>query len=156
MAYSESDIKAFPKHIREQINKDLLNNKSHQSIVDAVSKKQNKALESYQAYANVVSDTQGMNKTESRFYTYLRSHSDIVHIGFNSWRCKLATTQAKDAWYKPDFFVIRDSGRVEIYEVKGFWRSRDRVRIKVAASLYPYFNWYGAMLEKGEWKFERF
>ena len=141
MAYSESDIKAFPKHIREQIENNGKPDKAHKSPV---------------ALANVIDDTQGMNKTESRFYAYLRSHSDIVHIDFNAWRCRLATTQAKDAWYKPDFFVIRDTGKVEIYEVKGFWRSRDRVRIKVAASLYPYFNWYGAMLEKGQWKFERF
>jgi len=141
MAYSESDIKAFPKHIREQIEKSGAKSKAQNSPV---------------AVANVVGDTQGMNKTESRFYTYLRDSADIVHIDFNSWRCKLATTQAKDAWYKPDFFVIRQTGKVDIYEVKGFWRSRDRVRIKVAASLYPYFNWYGAMLEKGQWKFERF
>ena len=141
MALTESDIKEFPKHIREQIENNGKPSKAQNSPV---------------AVANVVGDTQGMNKTESRFYAYLRSHSDIVHIDFNAWRCKLATTQAKDAWYKPDFFVIRDTGKVEIYEVKGFWRSRDRVRIKVAASLYPYFNWYGAMLEKGEWKFERF
>ena len=133
MRFRENEL---PQHIRNQIKRADKKEPQILAVTDL----------------NSLDDTQSMNKTERRFYEFLQAQSDIVHIDFNVWRCKIA----EGAWYKPDFLVIRDTGRVEIYEVKGFWRSRDRVRTKVAASSYPYFNWFGAQYEKGQWKFEEF
>ena len=45
---------------------------------------------------------------------------------------------------------------LEIHEVKGHWRSRDRIRFKVAAEMNPWFRFLGVMREHGEWIYERF
>lgn len=133
MRFKENEL---PKHIRDQIK----NPGKKQPQILAVTN------------LNCLDAARDMNKAERRFYEFLKAQSDVVHIDFNAWRCKIA----EGAWYKPDFFVIKDTGHVEIYEVKGFWRSRDRVRTKTAASSYPYFSWYGAMWVKGQWQFEKF
>ena len=47
---------------------------------------------------------------------------------------------AGGAWYTPDFGLIDTGGHFVIHETKGFWREAARVRIKVAAELYPFFR----------------
>lgn len=44
------------------------------------------------------------------------------------------------AWYTPDFLVVRGDGFLECHETKGYWREAARVRIKVAAGLFPYLR----------------
>lgn len=70
-------------------------------------------------------------------------------------RLKIATG-LKPAWYTPDFLAFRAEGEPWFYEVKGFWREAARVRIKVAAGLYPEFRFVAVTREKGEWKYEEF
>ena len=45
---------------------------------------------------------------------------------------------ADGARYEPDYGVMLADGTLEMHECKGFWREAARVRIKVAAELYPY------------------
>jgi hypothetical protein len=47
---------------------------------------------------------------------------------------------ANGAWYKPDFALIDAGGHFVIHETKGHWREAARVRIKVAAELFPFFK----------------
>lgn len=56
---------------------------------------------------------------------------------------------ADDVRYTPDFAVEKD-GCIEFHEVKGFMRDDSRVKIRVAAKLYPWFRFVLVRKEKGE------
>jgi len=47
------------------------------------------------------------------------------------------------------------TGDIECHEVKGFWRDDARVKIRVAASLYP-FRFVAVTKTKGGWDIEEF
>lgn len=63
---------------------------------------------------------------------------------------------ADGAWYTPDFMYLDSGGQIHIHETKGFWREAAKVRIKVAASLYPLFRFTAVMRVKGHWEHEGF
>lgn len=42
------------------------------------------------------------------------------------------------AWFTPDFILMRADGGLEAHETKGHMREAANVRLKVAASLYPW------------------
>lgn len=44
---------------------------------------------------------------------------------------------ADNTFYTPDYCVMRSDGTMEMHEVKGFWQEDARVKIKVAADMYP-------------------
>lgn len=96
-----------------------------------------------------------MNKTEMLFCEHLARtkliDKDMVAFRFEPLKFKLAPK----TFYTPDFLVIRKSC-FEIYEVKGFWRDDARVKIKVAAKLFPWFKWYAVQLKKKQWVYEEF
>jgi hypothetical protein len=55
---------------------------------------------------------------------------------------------ADDCRYTPDFMVIADDDVVEFHEVKGgFWRDDAKVKIRVAAQMYPMFRFYSFFKE---------
>ena len=91
------------------------------------------------AIAKAVDLFAGMNGTERDFAVLLeakRRNGDIA-----SWRFEPVTlTLARGSGYTPDFMVIGTDGSVEFAETKGFWREAARVRIKVAATLFPEFT----------------
>jgi hypothetical protein len=45
---------------------------------------------------------------------------------------------ADNTFYTCDFAVMSADGTLEMHEVKGFWQDDARVKIKVAASMYPF------------------
>lgn len=101
------------------------------------------------------SATGGMNKTEARFAVeWLAERSDTFH--FESIKLRLADR----TWYTPDFVVWHGVGEVHVYEVKGSWKSPhqedSRVKLKVAAELYPQFQFFAAVPNKetGGWDIE--
>lgn len=81
--------------------------------------------------------TGAMNKTEE---AYARDLRDAQSLGDIQWwkfeGCKLRL--ADSTFYTPDFNVMAADGVLEMHEVKGFWTDDARVKIKVAASLYPF------------------
>ncbi len=80
-----------------------------------------------------------MNKAESLYAQQLelrRLAGEVYQWVFEGIRLRLG----EGAWYKVDFFVQMENGSIECHEFKGFWREAARVRIKVAASLYPCFR----------------
>lgn len=96
----------------------------------------------------------GMNKTEAAYAERLQMvqrHGAIRSFAFQAVTLKLAD----DTRYTPDFFVIASDGVVECHEVKGFWRDDAKVKIKVAARLFP-FRFMAASKSKTGWKFEDF
>lgn len=99
-----------------------------------------------------------MNKLETRYANYLevlRHSGDILWWAFEGIKFKLAD----NTFYTPDFAVMLPSGEIEIHETKGHWREDARVKIKVAASKFP-FKFVGVQKEPaskgGAWKFEYF
>lgn len=97
-----------------------------------------------------------MNRTEERYAKYLsalKATGDILEYWFEGVKLRLADS----TFYTPDFLVQIPSGELECHEVKGFWEDDARVKIKVAAALYP-FRFVG-ITAKGSvdgWAFEEF
>lgn len=78
-----------------------------------------------------------MNKTEAEYaaeLTCLQMAGEIQWYVFEGMTLKLADNTR----YTPDFAVMRADGLIECHEVKGFWRDDARVKIKVAAELFPF------------------
>jgi hypothetical protein len=71
---------------------------------------------------------------------------------------------APNVTYTPDFLAFSDTDTLSgapcraMYEVKGSWKAKgardSRTRLKIAAHLYQWFNWYGVTREKNIWQFE--
>lgn len=79
-----------------------------------------------------------MNKTEASYGLFLsrqKEAGEIQEYHFEAVKLKLAENRCT---YTPDFMVIAKDGAVEFHEVKGFWKDDARVKIKVAASIYPF------------------
>jgi hypothetical protein len=62
---------------------------------------------------------------------------EIEWYVFESVTLKLAP----DTRYTPDFVVMTADGSLEVHEVKGFMEEAAFVRVKLAASLYPFRFW---------------
>lgn len=80
-----------------------------------------------------------MNATEAAYATVLDLRKKGGEI--RSWQFEAVRLRMADgAFYKPDFLVQDVNGYIEFHEVKGHWREAAKVRIKVAAALYPMFR----------------
>ncbi len=78
-----------------------------------------------------------MNKTEAAYAGHLelrRRAGEVEAVWFEGITLKLA----EGCRYTPDFLVMLADGRLEAHEVKGFWTDDARVKIKVAASKFPF------------------
>ena len=82
----------------------------------------------------------------------LQEAGEIFGFWYEPWKLKLAP----GAYYTPDFLLVYPSARLAFHEVKGFWREAARVRIKVAASTYPFVQFSGVQLRQGVWTYEAF
>ena len=99
--------------------------------------------------------TDGMNKLEFR---YAREVLDIQQMAGKilSWKYEAIKFRlAKRTYYTPDFMVFSPSN-LEIHEIKGFWEDDARVKIKVAAEMFPEFKFVAVQYKKGIWLYETF
>lgn len=100
------------------------------------------------------------NKTEAAFGLRLASMlqaGEIFWYRFQPLRLRIGRGgRHKDAYYKPDFAALTPNGQLVIYEVKGFWREAARVRIRVAAEVFPFFKFIAATKTKDGWDYEEF
>ncbi len=81
--------------------------------------------------------TGAMNKTEAAYGAHLemQKHAGLVlWYRFEGIKLRLAD----NTFYTPDYAVMLADGSMECHEVKGFWQDDARVKIKVAADLYPF------------------
>jgi hypothetical protein len=95
-----------------------------------------------------------MNRTEAAYDTYLRGQQqagEILWFKFEALKLRLADS----TFYTPDFMVLMPSREIEVREVKGYWQDDARVKIKVAASIYP-FKFIAVTKRKGGWEREEF
>lgn len=94
------------------------------------------------------------NKTESAYGAVLEMRKragEVAWYAFEGVKLRLADL----TFYTPDFAVMLTSGEMEMHEVKGFWEDDARVKIKVAASLFP-FRFIGVKSVRGAWEYEAF
>ncbi|OSI16522.1 DUF1064 domain-containing protein [Neisseria dentiae] len=78
-----------------------------------------------------------MNKTEKAYAEYLESLKQagaIAWYRFEGVKLRLAD----NTFYTPDFAVMSAAGTMEMHEVKGHWMDDAKVKIKVAAEMYPF------------------
>jgi len=127
---------------------------------------------------------QRMNVLEREYADYLDSLKLLGEI--HDWRFEWfrfilyhgLPGEQQEASYKMDFLVIKHVpyldwfssyeikpiiilpvwDKLEVHEIKGYWRSRDRIRFKMAAELNPWFTFYGVTRNRAnkQWEYERF
>ena len=72
---------------------------------------------------------------------------------------------AKATFYTPDFLIVRYGSQegpphflLTYDEVKGTWNrqqsEKSRVKLKVAAEMYPWVLWRGVTYRQGQWEYE--
>jgi len=77
------------------------------------------------------------NKTEKAYGDFLelrKRAGEIAWYKFEGIKLRLAD----NTFYTPDYAVMLSDGSLECHEVKGFWQDDARVKIKIAADLYPF------------------
>lgn len=77
------------------------------------------------------------NKTEQAYGDHLeqrRIAGEVAWYKFEGVKLRLAD----NTFYTPDYAVMLVDGQMEMHEVKGHWTDDARVKVKVAADLYPF------------------
>lgn len=100
-----------------------------------------------------------MNKTEAAYAADVlerrKQAGEIADYWFERFTFKLAD----DCRYTPDFVVMLASGELECHETKGFWADDAKVKIRVAASLFP-FRFVAIQRQSkkdgGQWVYQEF
>jgi len=92
--------------------------------------------------------TSGPNRTETRYAATLQravERGELIRFAFEAVRFSLASR----THYTPDFWVLTSDLRIELHEVKGSrgyaLDPQGRVKLKVAAALYPELYFVGAV-----------
>ena len=78
-----------------------------------------------------------MNKSETQYAAHLGellAARQVLWWKFEGIKLRLAD----NTFYTPDFAVLPADCRLELHEVKGFWRDDARAKIKIAAALFPF------------------
>lgn len=82
--------------------------------------------------------TGAQNKTEASYEASVLRPAmlagEVAWYKFEGLKLRLAD----NTFYTPDYAVMAADGAIECHEVKGFWTDDARVKIKVAADLYPF------------------
>lgn len=78
-----------------------------------------------------------MNKTEASYAAHLelrKRDGDVLWYRFEGVKLRLAD----NTFFTPDFTLMARDGTLECHETKGFMMEDANVKIKVAASSYPF------------------
>lgn len=78
-----------------------------------------------------------LNSTEQAYEQHLKQlqkEDQVLWFRFEGLKLRLAD----NTFYTPDFVVQMSDNTIECHEVKGFWQDDARVKIKVAAEMYPF------------------
>ncbi len=105
----------------------------------------------YAKARKILHETKYRSKLERDFALHLAVEEGIATY-YEPFRLRLAN----GAYYKPDFMVINPDRTMTIFEVKGHFREAAKVRVKVAASLHPYFRFIVVTRSEGVWHLEEF
>ncbi len=97
--------------------------------------------------------TEFRSKLEASYATHLDFRKAAGEI--DEWRYEPLTFHlAPRTTLTPDF-AVRIGNKLEIHETKGFRREDAMAKLKIAAKMYPWFEWY--LVEKGKagWSVQR-
>lgn len=107
-------------------------------------------------------ETTKMNNLETKYAAHLelrKTTGEIVEWRFEPMKLRLAPR----TYFDIDFLVITPDdygkhGPIELHEAKGHWEDDARVKMKVAATMFPWWRFVGVKWDKGtkDWKFEEF
>lgn len=108
-------------------------------------------------------DQEGMNATERKYDGILELRlraGEILRKEFGCVKLRLG----EKCWYTADFLVISKDTKVELHEVKTYWKNAQRagwqedarVKIKVCADFYPFKFIAATLMPDGSWEFEEF
>ena len=78
-----------------------------------------------------------MNRLETEYANWLKAGQQLGQIDWFAYEA-IKLRLADNTFYTPDFFVMAADGSLECHEIKGFWEDDARVKIKVAATLFPF------------------
>jgi hypothetical protein len=96
-----------------------------------------------------------MNKLEASYDAHLqeRHHTgEVLWHKFEGIKLRLAD----NTFLTVDFAVLPSTGVLEMHECKGHWQDDARVKIKVAASIYPFRFIAIKRAKGGGWEREEF
>lgn len=97
-----------------------------------------------------------MNGLESEYAALLEARKIAGEIAWYKFEC-ITLKLADDTRYAPDFAVMLADGAIEMHEVKGFWRDDAKIKIKVAAAMFPFrFIAVYKINKNGGWRHEEF
>lgn len=92
-------------------------------------------------------DEAKLNKTERAWLLELRIRNPKF-LGIQAMTFKLGD----DCRYTPDFIEISQEDKFIAWEVKGFMRDDALVKLKVAARMFPFLDFYVVKRIKGAWE----
>lgn len=87
-----------------------------------------------------------MNRLEKKYSEYLEEQKhkgEVLWWMYEPFNLRLAAK----TYYRPDFLVLPKDMVLTAVECKGFWLDKARVKIKVAADLFP-FKFIGVKLDR--------
>jgi hypothetical protein len=106
-----------------------------------------------------------MNKLEGKYAAHLelrKTAGEISDWRFEPMKLRLAPSTFFDIDFLVRFDFLLEDGRevafVELHELKGHWEDDARVKMKVAATMFPLWTFRGVQWDKTakDWKFEEF
>ena len=104
--------------------------------------------------AKGVARVREMNKLEAAYAEFLKAEmaaDRVLWWAFERMKFILADRTS----YTPDFAVMTADGTMEYHETKGWWREDARIKIKIAADLFP-FRFVGITRKGQQWFREEF
>ena len=93
-----------------------------------------------------------MNKTEAAYAEALELRKRVGYVAWYKFE-GIKLRLADSTFLTIDFPVLPKSGVLEMHDCKGFWQDDARVKIKVAASIYP-FRFIAVKKKGGGWAIE--
>jgi hypothetical protein len=78
-----------------------------------------------------------MNGTEKAYDRHLKTLLEVGAIAWYKWQ-PFNLPLGPGVYYRPDFLVQLPTGELEVHEVKGHWEEDARVKIRLAATIFPF------------------
>jgi hypothetical protein len=92
-------------------------------------------------------DESKLNKLESAWLAVLCADITLAWVGVHALTFKIGD----DCRYTPDFIALNLDGELIAYETKGFMRDDARVKLKVAARMFPFVGFVLVERKAGAW-----
>jgi len=130
-----------------------LRNLSEQEFTALVKKRDRDAIDAVVPLGGKTFESKFKSKLEAAFSQRLEFEKRASLLSYVAYEPLNLRLPGRKNFYKPDFLVVHDDGRLTFYEVKGFSRSNDRslVKLKTAAGMTPWARFILVKRIKGEW-----